>query len=309
MARREGLVHAEQGISILDALDHKRAGEPLGALSGVTVWGEALPALESIDFDLLAEVSQSPMSDGEPGLSHMRAALRRGAAVATSNKWPVALAGVELTELAREAGAAFRAESSVMSGTPVLAALTGGLGGARPLRLRGVLNATVNFICSRLAAGNTYESALAEAMDAGLAEPDPSADVDGYDSVAKLMVVSALVFDTQLAVDGVRMRGVSALDQAEIAAALGRGERVREVATLDPGAKIASVEAQAVASDDPFFAVDGTTNAIRLEVDPLGEVAITGPGAGPQLAGQGVYSDVIALAREIAARKRTQTGD
>src|SRR5205807_2070302 len=83
-------------------------------------------------------------------------------------------------EIASRHRAGFRAESTVMSGTPVLAALTTGLGGARPVRLRGVLNATVNLICSRIAAGGTYEEALAEAQAAGLAEPDPSADVDGF---------------------------------------------------------------------------------------------------------------------------------
>ena len=279
-ARRDGLVELETGRR----------------------YPTALAGLEAVDYDVLAEVSQSPMSGGEPGLSHIRAALRRGAGVATSNKWPVALAGVELAALAREAGVGFRAESTVMSGTPVLAALTGGLAGARPLRLRGVLNATVNFICTRLAAGASYEDALAEARATGLAEPDPSADVEGFDSVAKVMVLAALVFDTQLALGDVSVRGIAELDAGEISATLGRGERLREIATLDPAAGIASVETVAVPDDDPFFDVEGTTNAIRLEVEPLGEVAISGPGAGPELAGQGVYSDVIALSREVAKR-------
>ena len=189
-----------------------------------------------------------------------------------------------------------------MSGTPVLTALTEGLGGARPVRARGVVNATVNVICSRLGTGVAYEDALAEAQRAGLAEPDPSADVDGWDSVAKVMVLSAVVFGTQLELGDVSVRGISALDRSEIEAALGRGERIREIATLDPGAGVASVEAVAVAADHPFFAVEGTRNELRLEVEPLGEVVMGGPGAGPELAGQGVYSDVIALARELSRR-------
>ena len=266
-------------------------------------WPTALAGLQEIEYDVLVEVSQSPMDGGEPGLSHMRAALGRGAGVATSNKWPVALAGVELAALARETGAGFRAESTVMSGTPVLAALTTGLGGARPLRLRGVLNATVNFVCTRLAAGDSYEDALAQAREAGLAEPDPSADVDGFDSVAKVMVLSALVFGEQLERGAVRVRGISELGAAEIEAAGGRGERIREVASLDPGAGVASVEAQAIGPGDPFFGVEAATNAVLLEAEPLGRVSITGPGAGPRLAGQGVYSDLIALARQLAARR------
>ena len=74
-------------------------------------------------------------ADGEPGLTHMREALGRGIPVVTSNKWPVALHGAELATLARSQGAAFRAESTVMSGTPVLSALTEGLAGTVPVAL------------------------------------------------------------------------------------------------------------------------------------------------------------------------------
>ena len=87
----------------------------------------------------------------------MREALRRRIPVVTSNKWPVALHGVELAELARSQLVAFRAESTVMSGTPVLSTLREGLAGATPLALRGILNATVNFILTRMHAGKPYE--------------------------------------------------------------------------------------------------------------------------------------------------------
>jgi Homoserine dehydrogenase len=94
--------------------------------------------------------------------------------VVTSDKWPVALHGTELAALARHQAVAFRAESTVMSGTPVLSALTEGLAGTVPVALRGVLNATANFVLSRMADGLSYEAALGEAQQAGLAEPDPA---------------------------------------------------------------------------------------------------------------------------------------
>jgi homoserine dehydrogenase len=96
------------------------------------------------------------------------------------------------------------------------------------------VNATVNVICSRIAAGASYAEGLAEAQEAGLAERDPSADVDGLDSVAKLMVLSALVFGVQLEVEEVGRRGLSSLGEAEIEAALARGWRIRELVELGP---------------------------------------------------------------------------
>jgi homoserine dehydrogenase len=301
-SRRGGFVYTEEGIEIPSALSTGDPSAWIATLAQGDRWPTALAGLEATETDILVEVSQSPSSDGEPGLSHLRHALRHDVSVATSNKWPVALAGVELTALAERHGVGFRAESTVMSGTPVLAALTTGLGGAEPIRLRGVLNATVNFVCSRIAAGDRYAEALAEAQAVGLAERDPSADVDGLDSVAKLMVLAALVFGLQLKVRDVARRGLSALSEAEIATALARGDKIRELAVIDPRAGHPVVQARSVSPDDSFFAVEGTTNAIRLEVDPLGEIAISGPGAGPALAGQGVFSDLLALARELARR-------
>jgi homoserine dehydrogenase len=216
-------------------------------------------------------------------------------AVATSDKWPVATAGVELLELARENATLLRAESTVMSGTPVLSTLTEGIAGATPVRLRGVVNATANFICSRVAAGDTYERALAAAQELGLAEPDPRADVDGHDSVSKLMVLAALLFGIQLAVSDVSRRGLSELE-------LHPGDRIREVMTLDPRAGRFGVEAGPVSSDDPLAGIEGAHNAIVAELDPIGEITIAGPGAGPELAGQGVFSD---LHRIVAERGET----
>ena len=206
------------------------------------------------------------------------------------------MAGLELLELACENATHLRAEPTVMSGTPVLSTLTEGIAGATPLRLRRIVNATVNFICSRVSAGDTYPRALAAAKEIGLAEPDTSADVGGHDSVSKLMVLAALVFRIQLAVTDVSRRGLSELE-------LNPGDRIREVLTLDPGAGRFSVEAGPVSPDDSLALIDGARNVIVAEIDPIGEVTIAGPGAGRELAGQGVYSDLL---RIIAEQQQAQ---
>lgn len=305
--RRDGFVGSADGIDLEAALAARRAGEPLAGLAGVTHLPSALEGIRATEFDVLAEVGLSPAGDGEPGLAHMREALGRGTAVVTSNKWPVALAGKELAELARQHGCPFRAESTVMSGTPLVGPLTEGLAGARPLALRGVLNATVNFMLTRIGEGAGYDEALAEAQDLGLAEPDPSADVDGHDSVSKLMVLAGLVFGRPVAAADVIRSGVSGLDGAQIDAARDQGRVLREVASLgfgDGGEVDAQVECLALESDDPLARVDGTTNAVICDVDPLGEISIAGPGAGIELAGQGVFSDLIAVGRELVRALR-----
>jgi homoserine dehydrogenase len=294
---RHGFVYRPDGLDLGSVLRLAEAGRPLAHHPGVRHWPKALAGLRETEADLLVEVTQSPPADGEPGYAHMREALRRGLPVATSNKWPVALHGVELLELARAKGAAFRAESTVMSGTPVLSALTRGLAGATPLGLRGSLNATANLILSEMAAGTSYEDALAAAQSAGLAERDPSADVEGHDTVAKTMILSALVFGKELRPEQVARRGITGLGD-EVREAASSGRRVRLVATLEPsggGELAARVEPIALPADDPLANVDGVMNAVVCRADPVGEVTIIGPGAGPKLAGQGVLSDLIAI--------------
>jgi homoserine dehydrogenase len=199
-----------------------------------------------------------------------------------------------------------------MSGTPVLGPLTEGLAGASPLALRGVLNATVNFILTRMADGIDYEQALADAQRNGFAERDPSDDVDGNDAVAKAMVLAGLVFGRQLRPQDVSRRGVSAIAESEVDRARANGDRIREIASLEGGGAAlegglsAKVEPVALGPGDPLASVDGTTNAILCRVAPLGEMTIVGPGAGLELAGQGVFSDLINVARRFPPPSRAR---
>jgi len=305
---RDGFVAAPDGLDLPALLDLAAAGRSIAGLDGARAWPSALEGIRATEADLLVEVAASPPADGEPGVAHMREALGRAIPVVTSNKWPVALHGVELADLARGRGVAFRAESCVMSGTPLLSSLVDGLAGAVPVGLRGLLNATANFILTRMAEGRSYEEALAEAQAAGLAERDPAADVEGGDTVAKVMILSALVFGRQLRREQVACRGITDIARAELERAAARGGRLKHVATLDfsapdgAGDVTARVAPEVLGPDDPLARIDGTTNAVAFRASPVGDVTIAGPGAGPELAGQGVFSDLIAVARAARAR-------
>ena len=299
--RRDGFVHREGGIDLRSALTLAANGRPLRELAGASHWRTALEGMRATEADVLVEASASPAVSGEPGRSHLESALSRGIPAVTSNKWPVALDGVRLAALGRSHSAPLRAESTVMSGTPVLSTLTQGLAGASPVAVRGVLNATANYIVSEMSRGQSYGDALADAQRTGLAERDPSADVDGHDTVAKIMVLAALVFRQQLRLADISRRGISSVTQEAVDAARSEGRQIREVATLEPspnaaGALTARVEPVALAADDPLARVDGTANAVVCRAEPLGTITVIGPGAGIELAGQGVLSDLVNVA-------------
>jgi homoserine dehydrogenase len=285
--RSDGFFYDESGLDL-------RGIRSLSELPDVQRWPTALEGLRETDADVLVEVSESPPPTGEPGRSHLEEALGRGIPAVTSNKWPVAIHGVELTELARRQSVSLRAESTVMSGTPVLSTLTEGLAGATPIAVRGVLNATANYIVSEMARGEAYADALADAQLRGLAERDPSADVDGHDAVAKAMVLSALVLGRQLRLEDVSRIGIASVTEEAVSQAVSEGRRIREVTTVQGG--LARVEPVALDADDPLARVEGTNNAVVCRAEPLGEVTVVGPGAGLELAGQGVLSDLIRTA-------------
>ena len=300
---RDGFIHDPDGLDLPSVLGLASRRRSIAELPGAQPWPSALEGLRATDADLLVEVTASPRADGEPGFAHMREALERAIPVVTSNKWPVALRGVELARLARNRGVSFRAESTVMSGTPLVGVLVDGLAGAIPIALRGLLNATANFILSRMNEGRCYEDALAEAQAAGLAERDPAADVEGHDTVAKLMILSGLVFGRQLRREQVACTGIVDIARPEFDHAGSSGTRLRHVATLEfsaPGGAgdvSARVAPELLGPQDPLANVGGITNAVVCQASPIGGITITGPGAGPQLAGQGVLSDLIAVAR------------
>jgi homoserine dehydrogenase len=289
---RDGFVYDERGLDLGSVLAAAESGRPITDQRGARFWPGAVEGLRATEADLLVEVTASPPADGEPGLTHMREALQRRIPVVTSNKWPVALHGAELAALARRQGVAFRAESTVMSGTPVLSALAEGMAGAVPGGLRGVLNATANAILSRMADGIGYADALAEAQRAGLAEPDPAADVE-----------VTPVMPWQLSREQVSCQGITGVTVREARQAASAGGRLRHVATLafagpdGTGAVTARVRPEAVPAGDPLAGINGATNALVFQASPVGQVTITGPGAGPHLAGQGTLADIITVAR------------
>ncbi len=296
---RHGFVYDSSGLDLQTVLEFASARRSLAELHGIRHWPSSAEGLAATDADVLVEVTASFADGGEPGVTHMRDALRRGIPVVTSNKWPVALNGVELVELAREQGVPFRAESTVMSGTPVLRTLVDGLAGTTPISLRGILNATANFILTRMEQGASYADALTEAQDLGLAERDPMADVEGYDAMAKAMILAGLVFGTQLRPEDVARQGISSVDVSQINAARSEGARIKELVTLESsdGRLTARVEPVLLPNQDRLAGVSGVVNAIACRAEPVGEVMVTGPGAGPELAGQGVFSDLIAVAQ------------
>ncbi len=301
---RHGFIYREDGLDIPTLLELAASKRSLTTHPGVKHWENALEGLRATGGDVLAEATSTNLRDAEPGISHFRAALEQGMHVITANKGPAALAANELFSLAKQHQVQLRMESTVMAGTPVISTIREGMAGANVRAVRGILNGTTNYILSAMVSGRAYAEALAEAQMHGYAEADPTADVEGYDALAKTLILSALVFGRPLKPDQVIRQGITTLTREQVSKATSEDKRIKLVASLrlpsENEAKDVPLEARVepveLLLSDPLARVDGITNAIAVQTDTLPEVTIIGPGAGRLQTGQGLLADLIAIA-------------
>ncbi|HER44024.1 MAG TPA: homoserine dehydrogenase, partial [Candidatus Eisenbacteria bacterium] len=172
-----------------------------GNISGYPAAKTGLDALETIkqcDADTVIEVSYTDIKTGEPANSHFRAALESGKNLITTNKGPTALFFSELAALAKKKGVQFRYEGTVVAGTPVLDLCEFTLAGNEITEIRGILNGTTNFILTNMEAGRAYDEVLKEAQKLGFAEADPTADVEGFDALAKVVILAKSVMGADI---------------------------------------------------------------------------------------------------------------
>jgi homoserine dehydrogenase len=299
---RGGYLYREQGLDIPTLLNLARRGGPLtvDALNtDVQHWPHALDGLRESHADILAEATGTNLRDGEPGLSHVRLALTQGMHVITANKGPIALASTELFALARAHNVQLRVEATVMAGTPVISTICEGMAGSSVRAIRGILNGTTNYILSEMAQGRDYSEVLSIAQAQGYAEADPTADVEGYDAVAKLLILASTVFGQILRPEQVARYGITAITREDVARAQQEGKRIKLIASLryDGQTVQARVEPVSLPFFDPLATIDGVMNAITVETVALPQVTIVGPGAGRLQTGQGLLADLIAVAR------------
>ncbi|MBX2997035.1 MAG: homoserine dehydrogenase [Caldilineaceae bacterium] len=195
---------------------HKLGGGRVADLPDYQAGISPAAALAEIACDLLLEASPVNLKTGEPGLSVTRAALARGIHTVLANKAPLVLAFRELHQIAaaNRAGLAFSA--TVCGALPVINIGRRDLIAADITRLRGIFNSTSNFILEEMTAGRSYADALAEAQRRGIAEADPSLDVEGWDTANKLVIIANSFLGVEAKLSDVTVQGITAITQADL---------------------------------------------------------------------------------------------
>ncbi|MCF7808204.1 MAG: homoserine dehydrogenase [Candidatus Marinimicrobia bacterium] len=298
VTRSRGAMNNPDGIPIAELLQLTEHSRPFSA--HVVDWDTETAILNST-ADTVVELTHTNIDTGQPALSYCRAALNAGKHLVCGNKGPATVAYTELSRLAQENNTRFLNEATVLSGTPVLSLVRTVLAGNQITRIRGILNGATNFILTEMEAGSSSEAALSEAEARGYLEADHSADIDGLDAQAKLVILANELMGLSLKPGDVKRSGIADIRAVDIRTAADEDMRWKLIGSIElteQGAH-AEVKPEKVSMNDPLAHVMGTTNSITLSTDLLGDVTISGPGAGSVETGYGVLSDLLTIISEV----------
>ncbi len=284
----------------LAAIESPGADSPsLGALSSHPAPGDAIDFIQRCEGDVLFETSPVNYETGQPATNHLSTALNRGMHGITANKGPVVHAYRELTDLASSKGLKFYFESTVMDGAPIFSLFRETLPAARLLGFTGIFNSTTNLVLTRMETGETLESAIAYAQAIGIAETDPSGDVDGWDAAVKVAALVTVLMDIPLKPAQVQREGIRGIDNEQIRKARERGMRWKLVcrAQRKAGSVETSVKPELVEAASPLYSVEGTTSIAQFETDVLGLFSVLETDPGPETTAYGMLADFLNVVR------------
>lgn len=263
--------------------------------------------LENPAVEVLVEVAGGT----DPAYRLAKEALLSGRDLVTANKELIARHGAELLAIAVEQGKTVFFEAAVGGGIPVISTLHWGLRANRITRVAGIVNGTTNYILTRMEKERlSFAEALAAAQAAGFAEADPSADVEGRDVAFKISILASLAFRATVNVEGVYRQGITSISDLDIDLAKEFGYRIKMIGLAQPtpdGRLDLRVHPMLIPLDHPLAGIDGVNNAILLRGDAVGEVMLTGPGAGRMPTASAVVGDLLNLADSIQPPPAPQT--
>jgi homoserine dehydrogenase len=290
-----------EGLDIHQVLEMVESGKSLFPLSTFQV-EDSLAVIQHSSAQIMFENSPVDHHSGQPAVDHVRAALEAGQHVITANKGTVVHGYRELTALAESKGRKFLFESTVLGGAPLFSLFRETFPLAELQSFKGILNATTNLILSRMENGETFEEAVKYCQSIGIAETDPSADVDGWDAAIKVAALVTVLMDASqpLKPQDVDRKGIREITPGMIEQAKGSGKRYKLVCSAERvGDTVkASVTPELVDSSSPLYGIMNSSSGVTFRTDVLPDYSITvsereGMQGGPVETAYGLFADFV----------------
>jgi len=281
----------------------RRLSHPRPGIDASLLTDDAMTLVTRPDVDIVVEV----IGGIEPARSLLLAAMKDGKSVVTANKALLAEQGEEIHAASRACGTDLYYEASVAGAIPLLRPLRESLAGDTVHRVLGIVNGTTNFILDRMdTSGADFGESLEEAQALGYAEPDPTADVEGFDAAAKAAILAGLAFHTRVTAADVHREGITEVTAADIASArlLGRIVKLLAICERSGDGVAVRVHPAMIPRTHPLAAVGGAYNAVFVEAQSAGRLMFYGAGAGGTPTASAVLGDIVAVARNRLAGTR-----
>jgi homoserine dehydrogenase len=283
----------ENGLTLNDVLNYKRLG--WRGFNRYKPGCGALDAIRKVESDVVVELTPST-SNGEPGLSIIRAALMKRKHVVTSNKGPLVIAHKNLVKLAEKNGVQLLYEATVAAHVPVFCLINSCFKADKLLAVQGILNATTNFIIGEMEKGKSFQDALNEAIRADWAEAKYSDDVDGIDAARKVVILANSLFQADAKLEDVRIEGIRNIGTM-IEKARRSNQKVKLICEIakKKGKLKMSVAPRLVPLNDSFATVNGGSMAIKYTFETSQEVFVASQFTSPRQTAYAVFNDLIKI--------------
>lgn len=282
----------KNGLNLNDCLKQKSETGRVGLESRT-----GLDIIQSEQFDILVEVTPTDIETGGAGLENMKSALKRGIHVVTSNKGPLTLAFRELVSLSVENNCHFKYEATVGGAMPVINLMHDVMAGNKIHSVKGIFNGTCNYILTRMLEEKaSYEDILTEAVDLGIAETDPSYDVEGIDTACKVVILANSVFGMNKTIRDVDITGITKITYEALEMSARNEKTIKLIGEVTKDGTLL-VSPRLVPLGHPL-AVGGTLNVAAVSTDLAGEITVTGKGAGSIETGSAILSDILSIVRQ-----------
>ena len=300
---RHGFAVNPDGLDILKALELVESGQSINTLSKLPVTN-SLEVIRNSQADVIFEKSPVNKQTGQPALDHIRTALNLNMHAITANKGPVVHGYRELTALAETKGRKFKFEATVLGGAPVFSVFREAFPLAELSSFHGIFNATTNIVLSRMESGESYEDAVKYCQSIGVAESDPTNDLDGWDAAIKVAALVTVLMDSPMTPQQVNPTGIRGITSEMITKAKSEGKRYKLVCSAEKvGDKVvASVAPQLVDATSPLYGMMNSSTGATFSTDVILDYSITqterdGMKGGPIETAYGLFADFVNIAK------------
>ncbi|UCE81133.1 MAG: homoserine dehydrogenase [Methanobacteriota archaeon] len=295
--RSRGTLLSNRGLDLERVLEELKANGDLRQYGSESVDLTPLEMLDKCGADIMVELSPLNVDSGQPAVEHVSFALQSKMHVITANKGPIAFAYDRLEALAKSRNVKMRFEGTVMDGTPVFNLVEKTLQGCEILRMEGILNSTSNFVLTEMFRGRDLTDAVKEARSKGIAEADASLDLEGWDAAVKITALANVLMEAGTTPNKVDRSGIMGVKPADIDHAKEKGKRLKLVARADrtdTGVRT-SVCVEEVGCESQFWSVEGTSSALILSTDLMGDITLIESNPAITQTAYAVLSDLLSI--------------